>query len=549
MIQDRTIQQVLEQANIADVVGSFIDLKESGQYLKACCPFHDEKTPSFVVSPAKNIYKCFGCGVSGGPITWLKEYKKMPFPEAVKWLAEYYSIPVEYTGDKEDSDSRDHKEELYKLLRAAQRHFYNQLLDLPVDHPAAEYLLHWRQFDIDTIQYWGLGYAPDEWQLLTDKVKAAGRLVPSQEVGLVYQSKNGWKNFDAFRNRITIPIFDHQGELVGFGARALDPEEKTKYLNSSASKVYNKSQVLFGLYQAANAKAFRKAKKAYLMEGYTDVISWHQAGHMHCVATCGTALTHQHARLLKRHVDHVVICYDNDSEKDTNSGRNATIKAIDVLLQEGFKVEVALLPEGMDPDEYVQQDEGLDDLEQMDGVDWKAEQLMGAAGDDPHEIENSAMAIAKMLAGIEQRFARESYINRVADQHRKYLKKTMLKNLVKDLTARHIKQDEKVETDDWLPGDLSDKEREDYKQYHFYAHQGRYWSFGTGGQLYDVTNFTMEILYHVETSEEKAYRLIKIQNVYGHTRVIQMNTDDFVSVGAFKKVVARKVVNRFQIVF
>lgn len=537
MIKEVSIQAVKDQAQIEDVVGQFLKLDKAGSKWRACCPFHKEKTPSFVVTPSMNIYKCFGCGAAGDPVKFLMEHERLDFISAIKWLADYYSITLEETKEKEDPKVRDHMKELRQVLRAAERFYQRNLfkmLDKEGETPA-KYLLEWRKWTKDTILTFGLGYAPDEWKALFTTVKEAGVSIPAKELGLIRTSKGN--TYDLFRHRIIFPIHDHKGQVVGFGARTLSEDYKAekiaKYLNSSDSKAYNKSRVLYGLHQAIVAKAFHKQRKAYLVEGYADVISWHQAGLTNTVATCGTSLTDEGARLLHRFATHVVIVRDGDS-----AGTDASLRDIDILLNHSFKVEVARLPEEMDPDDFIQE-HPIEELEVMDAVDFKADCLMAEA-DDPDQLQKGAVGIARMLAAIPENFKREGYVNRVVDSHKKLLKKGQLNKMIKDLSARHLKEGEKIEVQDPLPDGLSKEEKENYLDYSFYEYEGRFFSVGSNGQPYDVTNFTMEILYHVETSEDTAYRLIKVKNVFGRERVIQMNTDDFVSVGAFRKVVAKR---------
>lgn len=354
MISELSIQEVLEAARIEEIIGEDVQLKNSGANLKGLSPFTAEKTPSFMVSPAKQIFKDFSSGKGGGVVTYLEERKGWSFPEAIKYLAEKYNVELRYEGKEQSKEQISAEKRLLNSLRAAARYYRDKYVEIRGNmpdyltkehHPAVLELEGNRLYSEETIIEWGLGYAPNEWRFLTEKVIPKGYYKECETLGLI-KSKNG-ANFDVLRHRIIFPIHDHMGKLVGFGARALEGGQP-KYLNSKENPIYDKSRVLYGLHKAADA--IREEGFAYLVEGYTDVISMHQAGLCNAVATCGTSLTVKHARVLQRYTNHVVICRDGDP-----AGMRAAARDLAHLVKIGFKSDICQLPLGEDPDTVARQ--------------------------------------------------------------------------------------------------------------------------------------------------------------------------------------------------
>lgn len=356
MIRQESLNEVYDAMHIEEIVGMSVDLKKRGASLIGLCPFHDEKTPSFHVNPAKGIYKCFGCGKGGNAINFLMEHDRLNFPDAVRKVAERYSIRLQMDRTiEENQEAEKSRLELFAINKAAARQYQNLLMGKSESpHASAallakEYFLSQRRFTEDTIIQWQLGFAPDEWKFLTTMLVEKGIFKPAEELGLVRTSNES--NYDFFRNRVMFPIHDIYGNVVAFGGRDMGTKEEqkkqniAKYINSPESPIFIKSKTLYGIYFAY--KAIRKEKYAILVEGYTDVISFHQYGAENTVATCGTALTDDHAHQLKKYCDHIVIIRDGDA-----AGTNAMIRDIDILLKHGFKTDVVSLPEGEDPDSY-----------------------------------------------------------------------------------------------------------------------------------------------------------------------------------------------------
>ena len=351
MIRQDTIDQVKAQMDTREVLESFgVEFKRD----KARCPFHDENSASFHIWRRQNTYKCFGCGKSGDAISFLIDHENMLFHEAVEWLANRYNITVEidHVAKQESQDKKDEKEEMGAVVRFAQKKYEDTLHGLPEESDAWKYLLQ-RDFTAEIAKRWSLGYAPDDWKFITSPLINMGKLTAANQIGLVW-TKEG-KNWDFFRSRIIIPIHNANGQLIGFGGRDVSGSDQApKYLNPSESALYNKQATWFGLDKAI--KAIKEDGFVYVVEGYFDVMSLHEAGLENTVAGCGTEVTEIQCKLLKRYTNQVTICFDNDKDKEESGKKNAGVekmmKLVNVFLKLDFKVEVIEIPEGGDPDEY-----------------------------------------------------------------------------------------------------------------------------------------------------------------------------------------------------
>lgn len=343
MIAQRTLDELYSKADLVDVIGAYVDLKKRGSNWVGLSPFGQEKTPSFAVNEAKGVWKDFSTGKGGRTaVQFVMEKEGMTFPEAVKHLAARYNVTIEEDNALEPEQISE-LEQMKETAQLAAEWYHNHLIDRPINDDIAAYVLKWRHINTEMVDAFQLGYAPNEWQWLTPQIIKADRWTAAEKIGLVKHSKG--RNYDFFRHRIIFPIHHTNGHVVGFGARALDPEEKAKYINSSDSLLYNKSNVLYGLYQGR--ESIQRENLAYLVEGYTDVIAMHQAGYTNTVASCGTAFTEGQAKLLKRYTKRVVIWYDPDVyEKPDENGEIRPIHArkawtaLDLLLKEGISVQI-----------------------------------------------------------------------------------------------------------------------------------------------------------------------------------------------------------------
>ena len=340
-ISEEILEKIKSQNDIVDVISERVRLKKAGRNFTGLCPFHNEKTPSFSVSQEKQIYKCSGCGEAGNVISFVMKDKNLPFIEAVKYLANRANIPLKL-GNGEQSQSNRKKELLYKVNVEAAKFFFSNLMN---NQNAKEYFLN-RGIKEETIKKFGLGYANDSWNSLMFYLRKKGindGLL--EEAGLISVNKEKGRKYDRFRNRVMFPVFDYQGKVIGFGGRVLD-DSKPKYLNSPETLVFQKGTNLYGLNFAL--KHNMSERYFVIVEGYMDLISLHQYGITNVVASLGTALTINQARLLKRYADKVVISYDADL-----AGQMATLRGLEILRTAGFDVRVLSIPQGKDPDEYV----------------------------------------------------------------------------------------------------------------------------------------------------------------------------------------------------
>lgn len=357
MISPGTIERIRELP-VYDIISRYIDLKRAGANYTALSPFTSEKTPSFYVVPSKNIFKCFSTGKGGDAIRFVMELNNMDFVSAIVDIAGKVGERVEYEETEKATEQQTEREQLYKIMLAASRRYNEQLNALHNTHPAAIELAN-RQFTNDTVAQWQIGwapgdvaggYTPDAWKFLTSILHEKALIAPALKIGLVTEKDK--VVYDTFRNRIMFPIHNHLGRVVGFGGRALAPDKyNPKYMNSPESVLFDKKRVLFGLHYAQ--QAIRTVKWAGLVEGYTDVISFHQAGHENTVGTCGTALTPEQCALLKKYTNKVVLFPDPDA-----AGEASALRSIDLLTQHGFETAVVPMPKTddgkkIDPDELI----------------------------------------------------------------------------------------------------------------------------------------------------------------------------------------------------
>ncbi|MBX2909940.1 MAG: DNA primase [Chitinophagales bacterium] len=348
MISKYSIQRIMEEARVEEVVGEYVALKKRGANYLGVCPFHNEKTPSFNVSPAKNIYKCFGCGKAGNSVTFLMEYAQLSYVDALRQLAKKYNVEIEETNEeksKEEIEQQSLTESIFIANGFAQKYFTNFLLNEEAGGIGLAYFKE-RGFDLATIEKFQLGFAPDGKDIFTRHALAnAFQKDILVKAGLVADHDYGMRDF--FRNRVMFPIHSINGKVQGFGGRILKKDEKSpKYINTSENEVYQKSKILYGAFFAK--QAVRKYDECFLVEGYTDVISLHRAGIENTMASSGTSLTTDQIRMVKRMTQNITMLYDGDA-----AGIKAALRGTDMILEEGMNVRIVLLPEPEDPDSYV----------------------------------------------------------------------------------------------------------------------------------------------------------------------------------------------------
>ena len=350
MIDQETIQRIMDAARIEEVIGDFVSLKKRGANHIGCCPFHNEKTPSFYVSPSKGIFKCFGCGEAGDVVKFLMKHEHYTYPEALRWLAQKYNIEIhEEEQTEEQKERQNERDALFHVSEFAQKYFADLLYNDEMGRAVGLSYFHSRGLSDAVIKNFGLGYCLDEWSNFTDHARKNGYSdAVLEKTGLTIFKEESKKAYDRFRGRVMFPIYSISGRVLGFSGRVLSSEKQAaKYVNSPDSDIYNKSRILYGLYQARSA--ISKTNKCYLVEGNIDVISMHQSGVENTVASCGTSLTTEQIRLIKRYTPNVTVLYDGDS-----AGIKAALRAVNLLFAEGMHVRCVLFPDGEDPDSYAQ---------------------------------------------------------------------------------------------------------------------------------------------------------------------------------------------------
>lgn len=436
MITKETIDKVYEAARVEEVIGDFVQLKRAGSNFKGLSPFSDERSPSFMVSPAKGIWKDFSSGKGGNAIAFLMEHSQFTYPEAIRFLAKKYNIEVEETElSEEDKVVANEKESLFLVSEFASKYFQDMLLNSEEGKAIALSYFKERGFTNDTIKKFSLGYSPNQWDALTKEAIGKGyKLEFLEKTGLTIVGED--KQFDRFKGRVMFPIQSMSGRVLGFGGRILTNDKKAaKYLNSPESDLYHKSKVLYGIFHAKQAIA--KQDNCYLVEGYTDVIQMHQAGIENVVSSSGTALTPDQIRLINRLTKNVTVLFDGDA-----AGLRASIRGIDLILEEGMNVRVCTFPDGEDPDSFAKKTP-LQDLIQyfednaMDFIQFKASLLMKDAKNDPIKKADLIRDMVASISKIPDRIKREVYIketSRIMDISEDVLFNTLAQLVKKDIS-------------------------------------------------------------------------------------------------------------------
>ncbi|MBI5914920.1 MAG: DNA primase [Bacteroidetes bacterium] len=410
MIPQKTVQEILETAKIEDVVQDFVNLRRRGVNMIGLCPFHHEKTPSFTVSPTKNIFKCFGCGKAGDPAKFIMEHEHLTYPEALRYLARKYRIEIEEIQLTPEAVAQQQEEEsLYIVIEHARQFYQEQLFDTDMGRSVGLSYFKERGFREETIKKFGLGFAPNEQDIFTRKATQAGyKLDFLKRLGLTSQYDK-----DFFRNRVMFTIHNLGGKPVAFAGRILVKDVKApKYINSPETEIYNKSKTLYGAFFAKNA--IRKTDECILVEGYTDVISLHQAGIENVVASSGTSLTEGQIALIKRFTPNIKILYDGDP-----AGVKAALRGLDMVLERDMNVRVVLLPDGDDPDSYLQKVgasafQEFIDRESKDFILFKTNLLLAEVKGDPVKKAGLVRDIVESIAKVPDPFKRSFYVKECA---------------------------------------------------------------------------------------------------------------------------------------
>lgn len=418
MIPQDTVNKILDSAQIVEVISDFVSLKRRGANFIACCPFHNEKTPSFYVSPSKGIYKCFGCGKSGTAVGFVMEHESMTYVEALKYLAKKYGIEVK---EKEDSPeeiaARQRSESLYLVMDFAEK-FFQESLKTPEGRSIGYAYFRSRGLENSTIEKYGLGWSPKGGSVFSREALAKGYKEEFLTATGVSIKRNDGSLIDKFYDRVMFPIHSVSGRVIAFGGRTLRSDYKAanigKYVNSPETEIYDKSRSLYGIYFAKSE--ISRQDKCFLVEGYLDVLSMHQLGITNVVASSGTSLTVPQIRLIKKFTSNVTIMYDGDA-----AGIHAALRGIGLILKEGMNVRVVLIPDGDDPDSYSRKHtleemrKFLEDNEQ-DFITYKTDLLLGQAGNDPLKRAELINDIADTIALIPDQIKRAVYVQNAADK-------------------------------------------------------------------------------------------------------------------------------------
>jgi DNA primase len=448
LISKATVDTVFETARVEEVIGDFVHLKRAGSNFKGLSPFSEERSPSFMVSPAKGIWKDFSSGKGGNSVAFLMEHEKFTYPEAIRYLAKKYNIEIEETEQTdEEKANTDVRESMYLVSEFAKTYFHNTLLNSEEGKAIGYSYFKERGFTNETIKKFGLGYSPEAWDAFTKEALGKGyKLEFLESTGLTIPRDD--RPFDRFKGRVMFPIQSMSGRVLGFGGRILTNDKKAaKYLNSPESELYHKSKVLYGIFQAKQSIA--KLNNCYLVEGYTDVIQFNQSGIENVVASSGTALTPDQIRLINRLTKNITVLFDGDA-----AGLRASIRGIDLILEEGMNVKVCTFPDGEDPDSFAKKT-SYDDLvlylenNAKDFIQFKASLLMNEAKNDPIKKADLIRDMVVSISKIPDRIQREIYIqecSRIMDISEQVLVSTLAQLVQKDIVevGKKQKQEQKA---------------------------------------------------------------------------------------------------------
>ena len=519
MISQITIDNVFSAVKAVDLISPHVTLKRSGKNYKGKCPFHKENDSSFTVSPVLNIYTCFGCNKSGNAINFLMDFKNISYPQAIKEAASHYSIEViEDTTSQPDKETSHKRETFFELYESAKDRFHKNLFN-PDNALALEYALS--RFSLEQINQYQIGYAVDDWKDLFTHLKNE---TPADDPTLAESkliSESNGRYFDHFRNRLMFPIWNSANRVISFGGRILPDAEGPKYLNTQNSLIYNKSKALY-LHSHAK-KTIRETSTFYLVEGYTDAITLHNNGITNAVAPCGTALTVEQIKMLKRDANTAYLVYDGDS-----AGSNAAFTNASQLISAGFIVKIVTLPDGKDPDEYFNStSKDLPTLKSLskDFLYLKSE-IFAKGITDPLEVNVAVKYLTKLIASYPEKATRITYIEQCA----KKLKTTKKKftDELNSIDANSIANSAELDS---LPDDV---DVSDYDKYGFYEYNHEYWFRNGNGGKNKLSNFTMKPLFHV-ISINDTRRIYEITNFRGLKKTVDFDMQEMVSLSNFRK--------------
>lgn len=448
MIDHATIERILDAAEITDVVSDFVTLRKRGVNMLGICPFHNEKTPSFTVSPAKGIFKCFGCGKGGNSVNFIMEHENLSYPEALKWLAKKYNIEVkEEEETEEQKQQKDDRESMMIVSGFAQKYFTRYLWEENEGRTIGLSYFRERSFRDDILKKFEVGFSPDGKTPFTEAAQREGYKIDFLEKTGLTIKRDNWMR-DRFAGRVMFPIHNLAGRVIAFGGRTLTQDKNTaKYLNSPESEIYHKSRVLYGIFQAK--REISRSDKCYLVEGYTDVMSMHQAGIENVVASSGTALTPDQIRMVRRFTPNITIIYDGDA-----AGIKASLRGIDMVLEEGMNVKVLLLPDGEDPDSFAKKKGASGYLEyikqnETDFIQFKTRLLLKETENDPVAKARLISDVIRSVAVIPDTITRSVYIKECS----------ALLGVSEEVLYTEVRKQKFKQTEDFQKKELREKSR------------------------------------------------------------------------------------------
>ena len=440
-IPDHIIDEIRDRTDIVAVISDHVVLKKTGKNFKGLCPFHSEKTSSFSVSPDKRIYHCFGCGTGGNVFKFLMQIQSISFPETLKILAERAGIPLPRNSSNQSTDPKQKERDALRKLNEAATRYFQSLLKNPEGGLSARNYLASRHFEGEILEKYRIGWATPTWKGLLTHVKKKSSVSQEQLIqsGLIIKKEGSSAVYDRFRGRIIFPIMDLHSNIIGFGGRSINQEDQPKYLNSPETLLYQKSETLFGMDHAK--QAIRKENQVILVEGYFDQMRAVQHGLEHVVATCGTALTSKQARILRNHAETAILIFDSDS-----AGRSAAEKGFDILLEHGMNVKIVVLPDGQDPDSYIQEQGAESFLEKIRNAKPFMESYIDALvrespGQTPADKVKMANRILPLLAKIKNTVERSAWLEKFTSKTN-IDDQTFLKELSKALTQNQPRMTE-----------------------------------------------------------------------------------------------------------
>lgn len=537
MIKQSSIEQVINAIHIEQVIGKYTALKKAGANYTGLCPFHDEKSGSFTVNIAKDLYKCFGCGEGGkSAVSFIMKKEGLSWIESIKHLAGFYNIQLEYEEFSEEKKKvYEHRERLFQCNELASKIYHDYLMHDKLGKPAVEYLFN-RKFLFEAVTEFNIGFAPNESKFLTRKLIEAGFLAEGIELGLVKENAQTGDNYDCFRNRIMFPITeDKNGRVVGFGGRTLSKEKKeAKYINSPENALYSKKNVLYGFYESKQQIA--REKRVFITEGYMDVTSMHATGNYTTVASCGTALTVEHVTLLKKYADEAIVVYDSD-----NAGINAFKKALPILLENDFRVKFVMLPNEQDPNDFCY-DNGdnaavLIAQKTKDGITAFADMVFALVDkDDAESLNTGITALCDILSNIKDKTRRNLFIGKLAKQLKPFgVKESDLRNVTEtkiEKVFEMAEEDGEQRLPDWVDsakffenGFIQREELGRGYKVGIYFRSGE-------NQLSRLTNFTVNPLFQI-VDMNNGRRLIEIWNGMKRS-VVELQNRAFIDKNSFE---------------